>query len=31
MKSCENIGLSLEEFYTLALEAMKEISDKIGL
>ncbi|MFN3328872.1 MAG: HD domain-containing protein [Fervidobacterium pennivorans] len=31
MKSCESIGLSLEEFYTLALEAMKEIAQNIGL
>ncbi|WP_372589557.1 HD domain-containing protein [Fervidobacterium pennivorans subsp. shakshaketiis] len=31
MKSCENIGLTLEEFYSLALEAMKEISEQIGL
>ncbi|MGB9613928.1 MAG: HD domain-containing protein [Fervidobacterium sp.] len=31
MKSCESIGLSLEEFYSLALEAMKSIADEIGL
>jgi len=31
MKSCENIGLSLEEFYGLSLEAMKEIAKDIGL
>jgi len=31
MKSCESIGLSLEEFYTLSLEAMKGISKEIGL
>ncbi|MCX7654191.1 MAG: HD domain-containing protein [Fervidobacterium sp.] len=31
MMSCENIGLSLEEFYSLSLEAMKEIAKDIGL
>lgn len=31
MQSCESIGLSLEEFYTLALEAMKQIANEIGL
>ncbi|AMW32644.1 HD domain-containing protein [Fervidobacterium islandicum] len=31
MKSCEDIGLSLEEFYALSLEAMKEIANEIGL
>lgn len=31
MKSCENIGLTLEEFYALSLEAMKEIANEIGL
>lgn len=31
MKSCENIGLSLEEFYGLSLEAIKEIAKDIGL
>lgn len=31
MKSCENIGLTIEEFYTISLEAMKEISKEIGL
>ncbi len=31
MKSCENIGLSLEEFYSLSLEAMKSIAEEIGL
>lgn len=31
MKSCESIGLSLEEFYTLALDAMKQIATEIGL
>jgi len=31
MKSCESIGLTLEEFYSLALEAMKEIAEQIGL
>lgn len=28
--SCENIGLSLEEFMTLALEGMTRISDELG-
>jgi lysyl-tRNA synthetase class 2 len=28
---CEKIGLSLEEFATLAVDAMKEVADKIGL
>ncbi|ABS60578.1 HD domain-containing protein [Fervidobacterium nodosum] len=31
MKSCENIGLSLKEFYSLSLEAMKSIAEEIGL
>ncbi len=31
MKSCENFGLSLEEFYSIALNAMKEIADTLGL
>ncbi len=31
MKSCEGLGLSLEEFYDVALNAMKEISDVLGL
>ncbi len=31
MKSCENFGLSLEEFYTISLNAMKEIADTLGL
>jgi len=31
MKTCENIGLSLEEFYSISLEAMKEIANDIGL
>ena len=31
MQSCESIGLSLEEFYALALEAMKQIANEIGL
>ncbi|HCI29460.1 MAG TPA: HD domain-containing protein [Fervidobacterium sp.] len=31
MQSCESIGLTLEEFYTLSLEAMKEIATEIGL
>jgi len=31
IKECEKIGLSLNEFTEIALNAMKEISDKIGL
>lgn len=31
MKTCENIGLSLEEFYSISLDAMKEIASDIGL
>jgi len=31
MKACEDIGLSLEEFLGIALEAMKGISDELGL
>lgn len=31
MKSCEKLGLSLEEFLTLSLEAMKTISKELGL
>jgi len=31
MKSCEDFGLSLEKFYELSLEAMKEISEELGL
>jgi len=31
IKSCENFGLSLEEFLSLALQAMQEIAGEIGL
>lgn len=31
IKICEQIGLSLEEFITIALNAMKGISDELGL
>lgn len=31
MKSCEELGLSLEEFLTLSLDAMKTISKELGL
>jgi len=31
IKECEKLGLSLNEFTEIALKAMKEISDKIGL
>jgi len=31
MESCEELGLSLEEFLSLSLEAMKGISAELGL
>ena len=31
IKKCEDIGLSLDEFISICLEAMKEISDELGL
>jgi len=31
IKSCEQLGLSLEKFLEIALEAMKKISDELGL
>ena len=31
IKSCEELGLSLEEFIEICLSAMKEISDQLGL
>ncbi|ODN30943.1 HD domain-containing protein [Fervidobacterium thailandense] len=31
IRSCESFGLSLEEFLSISLEAMKEIADQIGL
>ncbi len=31
MKSCEDLGLALEEFLTLSLEAMRGISEELGL
>jgi len=31
MKSCEELGLSLEEFFSLSLDAMRTISKEIGL
>ncbi|SHH16546.1 HD domain-containing protein [Thermosipho atlanticus] len=31
MKSCEEFGLTLDKFYELSLEAMKEISEDLGL
>jgi len=31
IKLCEQLGLSLEEFLELSLEALKEIHDKLGL
>ncbi|QTA37208.1 HD domain-containing protein [Thermosipho ferrireducens] len=31
MKTCEEFGLSLEKFYEISLEAMKDISGELGL
>ncbi|ACK42762.1 MULTISPECIES: HD domain-containing protein [Dictyoglomus] len=31
IKTCEDLGLSLEEFIAIGLEAMKSISDELGL
>ena len=31
IKECEKIGLSLDEFFEIAIEALKEIKDKMGL
>jgi putative nucleotidyltransferase with HDIG domain len=31
IKECEHLNLSLEEFFTLAIEAIKSIKDKVGL
>ena len=31
IKSCENSGLSLEEFISISLKGMKEIDKEIGL
>jgi len=31
IKTCEEFGLSLEEFINIGLEAMKSISDELGL
>ncbi|MBO8160326.1 MAG: HDIG domain-containing protein [Thermosipho sp. (in: Bacteria)] len=31
MKSCEEFGMTLEEFYSISLEAMKEIAEELGL
>lgn len=31
MKTCEDLGLTLEEFFGLSLEAMNEISSELGL
>ncbi|ABR31174.1 HD domain-containing protein [Thermosipho melanesiensis] len=31
MKSCEDFGLTLEKFYEMSLDAMKEISEELGL
>ena len=30
IRTCENIGLSLEEFVTISLDAMKTIADELG-
>ena len=31
IRTCENLGLSLEEFTSISLEAMKGVSDELGL
>ncbi len=31
IKSCESLSLSLEEFITICLDAMRDISDELGL
>jgi len=31
MRSCESLGLSLEEFFEICLEAMKGVSEELGL
>ncbi len=31
MKSCEDFGMSLDEFFKISLEAMKSISEELGL
>ncbi|MEM1513494.1 MAG: HD domain-containing protein [Candidatus Thermoplasmatota archaeon] len=31
IKYCEKVGLSLDEFFSISLDAMNEIADKIGL
>ena len=31
MKSCEGLGLSLEEFMRIGLDAMSEIAEELGL
>ncbi len=31
IKMCEKLGLSLEEFYELSIESLKEVSDELGL
>jgi putative nucleotidyltransferase with HDIG domain len=31
IRTCENLGLSLEEFITISLEAMKGVADELGL
>ncbi len=31
IRTCENLGVSLEEFITISLEAMKTVTDELGL
>jgi hypothetical protein len=31
IKECENLGLSLEEFFSVAIEGIKKIKDEVGL
>jgi len=31
IRTCENLGLSLEEFISISLEAMKSVADELGL
>lgn len=31
IRTCENLGLSLEEFITISLEAMQSVADELGL
>ena len=31
IRTCENLGLSLEDFITISLDGMKSVSDELGL